>query len=142
MLKRDFTSALDGVAQVGDVGGGGVASVDEGEGVAGGDSGVAQGEAFREASLFEQPCSGEFDEAICRLASGEWCQREMFSVVAISARMSIGNDGVFEEGAGAAAVGFAFDDQHSLAVADGCARRGRSSMGVGLWPAKWRVRSA
>ena len=54
---------MDGVAQGFDVGGGGVASVDEGQGVTGGDSGVALLEAFGEAGFFEQPGGGEFSLA-------------------------------------------------------------------------------
>ena len=53
---EDF--GLDGVAEAGDVSVCGVTSVDEGEGVFGGDAGVAQGEAFVEASLVEEPRGG------------------------------------------------------------------------------------
>lgn len=57
---------LNGVAQSEDVGGGGVASVDESEGMARGDSGGAHDVALDEAGLLEQPGGGELDPTILR----------------------------------------------------------------------------
>ncbi len=64
--EERFYLVLDGVAQREDVGGGGVASIDEGEGVAGGDSGVAHGVALDEAGALEQPGGGQLDAAVFR----------------------------------------------------------------------------
>ena len=53
--------------------------------------------------------------------AGQWgmVSAGMLRVAAMASRVDCGDDGVFEEGAGAAAVGFAVDEQHALAVADG-----------------------
>ena len=64
-LGQDF--GADEVAKGDDVGGSGVAAIDEGEGVAGGDSGGAiwmGSEAFVEAGAFEEPGGREFDEIV------------------------------------------------------------------------------
>jgi hypothetical protein len=51
----------DGIAEGDDLGGGGAAAVDDGEDVFGGEAGAAEGEAFAEACVLEEPCGGELD---------------------------------------------------------------------------------
>ncbi len=52
--------------------------------------------------------------------AGQWgiLSAGISRVVAISARSDSGDDGIFEEGASAAAVGLTLNDQHALAVTD------------------------
>ncbi len=129
----------DGVAEGFDVGGGGVASVDQGQGVAGGDSGVALLEAFGEAGFSRSHAAGSL---VWPSEAGQlgMVSAGMLRVAAMASRVAVRDDGVFEEGAGAAAVGFAVDEKHALAVTDG-ADSVVDVDGGGVWPAKWRVRS-
>ncbi len=62
LFEGDVEAGLDGlddtVAKAGDVGVGSVATVDEGEGVAGGDASFAVLKRFVESGLFEEPGGG------------------------------------------------------------------------------------
>ena len=116
--EANLNFMLDGVAKGSDVGKGGVVCVDESEGVTGGDSGVAHEEAFVEACALEEPGGGELDEAFACGPVRDLVGRDSEGGWRFRSRTARGDDGVFEEGACAAAVGFAFDDQHALAVAD------------------------
>lgn len=108
---------LDGVAEIEEIGGCGVSAIDEGEGVARGDSSVAHRVTLHEAGAFEQPGSGKLDAALCCGPVRDLVVGEVEDL-----RDSIedltSDDGVFEEGACAAGVGLTFYDQHALAVAN------------------------
>jgi hypothetical protein len=106
---------LNGVAQVCDVGFGGVALVDESEGVARGDSGVTHAEAFRETGLLKEPCRREFDEAISGWPVRNGVCRDVQSRGDFD-EDGFRDDGIFEEGTGAAAVVFALYDKHPFTM--------------------------
>lgn len=121
LLELDSEAGLDllpdGVAEGEDVGCGGVAAIDESEGVAGRDSGVSQGEAFDETCPFEEPCGRKFDVAF----GGGPVRNFSCGNLQIFGNLRQDrdrNERIFEEGACAAAIGFTFDDQHALAMAD------------------------
>jgi len=116
-MEAAMNLALDQVAQRRDIGRGGMASVDERKGVARGDSGLAEGKALWKASMFEEPRGGEFDIAVVGSPVGDFFDGNV-QVGGDAGQDGCRDDGIFEEGAGTAAVGFALDDQHALAVTD------------------------
>ncbi len=97
----------------------GFAAIHEGQRVAGGDGGVAEGVAFGQAGLLNEPGSrdlyggGEFrcktDGIVGRLFGGGSSDLR---------EPGFGDDGVFEEAARAAAIGIAFDEKHAFALAN------------------------
>ena len=111
--RLDFV--LDAVAEGDDISGCGVPAIDERKSVAGGDSSLAEGESFVEAGAFEQPCGGELDLAVRGgpVGDGSGIQVELGGDLGQGAGW---DDGVFEEGACAAAVLLAFNEEHALAV--------------------------
>ena len=124
LLQGDAEALLDCgddvVAEVDDIGGGGVAAVDKGKGVARGDAGLAvwlQGEALGEASVFEQPGCGQLDAFVSGWPAGDGggIDAEGGSDVIEGGG---GDDGIFEERSGAAAVLLAGNEHHAFAVAD------------------------
>ena len=118
----DLEAALDfgddAVAEGGYFGEGSFAAVDEGEGVAAGDSCAAHGETFVEAGLIEEPGGGEFD-----LAVGCGPVRDGVRVAIQGGGDTVErggrHDGIFEEGADALSVGTSLPCQHSFLSADG-----------------------
>jgi len=85
--------------------------------VAGRDSGLAQCEAFGKTGLFKEPCGGEFDLTFVGWPVGDFFDGDIQGDGYLEEEI-FGYDWVLEEGAGAAGVGFAFDDEHSFAVTD------------------------
>jgi len=85
--------------------------------VTGGDSGGSKGEAFAEASLLEKPSGRELDTARIGLPVGNLLRRNI-QCGRDDSEGRLGNDGILEEGASAARVSLAFDDQHAFAVTD------------------------
>ena len=108
---------LNGVAEGGDIGCCGAAAVDEREGVAGRDSSLAHSEVFGKTGLLEEPCGGEFDLAFVGWPVGDFFDWDIQGDGYLGEEI-LGYDWVLEEGAGAAGVGFAFDDEHAFAVTD------------------------
>jgi hypothetical protein len=108
---------LNKVAEGDEVGVGGAAAVDQGEGVARGDAGLAEAVSLVEAGAFEQPGGGQLGEAVrCGpVGDGGGFQVERGRD---GGECFDGDDGVLEEGAGAAAVGVSFDQEHAFAAAD------------------------
>ncbi len=100
---------------------GGTATVDEGEGVAGGDAGVAEGEAFAEAGLLNEPAGGELGARAGGLAGGgpvgDQCGVEMKAAGDVF-EVGRGDDGVLEKRAGGAGIGVSGDEEHALGAAD------------------------
>lgn len=117
-VEAVFYLLPDGVAEVGDFGGGSIAAIDKGEGMTGGDSGIAQGKALGEARPFEEPGGREFDPACFRGPVRDPIRRNA-KRRGDADQDGFRNDGIFEERSGATAVGFALDDEHAFAVADG-----------------------
>ncbi len=111
----------DAVAEGGEVGVGGFAAVDEGEGVAGGDASVAELEAFAEAGLLDEPGGGEFGGGAGGVVGGGpvWDRRgvEMEGAGDVF-EVGGGDNWVLEEGAGGASVGVAGSEEHALGAAD------------------------
>ena len=110
--------------EVFDVGECGLTSIDQGEGVAGGDPGWACAVALDEAGVFEEPGGREFDLGfwIVRAAGacgpvGDFLGGEIGGS-GDGRELGGGDDGVFEKGASAASVGVGWVDDHTLGAAD------------------------
>src|SRR5690349_6223930 len=115
---------LDVGGQGEEVFGGGGASVGEGEGVFGGDGGGAEGEAFGDAGVFDEPGGAGFGAAVglgpLGGAGGDFGGG--------------GEEGVGEEGAGAPGVVVGGVEDHAFAAAegeDGFADVGHGGAGAG-----------
>jgi len=101
--------------------------------VARGDADVAHGIAFDEAGALEQPCGGKLDLVVVSGPVRDFFFRDVECRCDAVEKAQI-NYRVFEEGAGAAAVRLAVDEQHTLGMtdlADGVIDldRGRLSLG-------------
>ena len=113
--------------------------------MAGGDSGGASAVAFDETGVFEEPGGGEF----CGVASrsgpvGDFVGGQIGGS-GDGGQLRGGDDGVLEVGAGAAGVGVAGGDEHSLAAADvtdgggdfeqcgWCGRAGEALLEIGVF---------
>lgn len=100
---------------------GGAAAIDQGEGVAGGDAGVAEGVALAEAGVLDKPGGGKFDAGAGAEArggpvgDGGGVQVEVAGEVLEILRE---DDGVLKEGAGAAGVGVVWSEEHAFRAAD------------------------
>ena len=124
LLQGDAEALLDCredvIAEVNDVGCGGVATVDEGKGVARGDAGLTvwlQGEALGEAGVFEQPGCGQLDAFVPGRPVGDGGGIDAKGGGDVIEGRGWDN-GIFEERSGAAAVLLAGNEQHAFAVAD------------------------
>lgn len=125
MFQGDVEAGLDlgtdAIAEGGEVGIGGAPAIDQGQGVAGGDAGVAENVAFAEAGVFDQPGGGELDAGAAPEGTGGpvgdlgGVEVELAGEVFEVGR---GEDGVLEEGAGAARVGIARGEEHAFGAAD------------------------
>ncbi len=113
---QDF--AANRVAQCNDIACRSVATLDARERVAGGDSRAAHGEARGKPCFFKQPSCGKLDEAIRGRPMGNLTSGNLQAGRDLREH-GWSNNGIFEEGTRAAAVGFAIDDQHALAMTDG-----------------------
>lgn len=116
--EADLNFVADAVAQSNHIGSGGVASIDQRQGVTRGDSGVAEDESFGEPCFFEQPRRREFDLSVSGWPVGNFAGGDL-KIGSDMGERGGRNDGVLEERACAAAVRLSFDDKHPLAVTDG-----------------------
>jgi len=127
-FQGDVEFLLDAVDDFGfevfDVGECGLTSIDQGEGVAGGDAGWACAVALDEAGVLKEPGGGEFDLGFWIVRTVDVCRPvgDFFGGEigggCDGRELGGGDYGVFEKGASAAGVGVSWVDDHTLGAAD------------------------